>query len=657
MTTQRVTLSSGRTGFQGVNDGDAAANAAEIDLTNILDTVDVPIVVVRRDFVIAYFNNAAADVLGLSPSDISRAPREVSVLAALPRLEERCRQVIAGGVESRADFRVGDKWFVVRISPSTKRDRQVTGAVLTFANVTAFRASSYQAIYERECAKAILNTVADPLVVLSADQRIQSGNRAFYTTFGVSRDETQGAPLHELGNGAFEVALLRTQLKEMLAGGHAFQPVEVDHVFPGKGRRTLILDARQLSLPGHSERRVLLTFQDITARKQAEAAKDLRAITERKRSEEELRRSEAFLAEAQRLSLTGSFSWRVAADEITWSEQLYRIFEFDPGMPVTLELIGTRVHPEDVSLFEKVAEHARGGGNDFEWHYRLLMPDHSIKYLHAVAHATRDQNGQLEYIAAVQDVTQRRLSEEALAKARSELAHVARVTSLGVLTASIAHEVNQPLAAIITNGESGLRWLARPDPNVGKVRELTERVVADARRASEIIDRIRAMATRRAPKRMQLSLNDIVEESMVFLRHEFRSKKTSVSLELAGSLPQVVGDRTQLQQVVVNLVINAVQAMEQSGVASRGVLIRTMLADAENVCCIIEDSGPGIDPTHLPRLFDGFFTTKDTGMGMGLPISRSIIELHGGHIRVDNNSALGGARFSFALPTTGTSAG
>ena len=144
---------------------------------------------------------------------------------------------------------------------------------------------------------------------------------------------------------------------------------------------------------------------------------------------------------------------------------------------------------------------------------------------------------------------------------------------------------------------------------------------------------------------------------MVFLRHEFRSKSTSVSLDLAGSLPQVVGDRTQLQQVVVNLVINAVQAMEQSGTASRRILIRTMPADPETVCCIIEDSGPGIDPTHLPHLFDSFFTTKDTGMGMGLPISRSIIEVHGGHIRADNNSALGGARFSFALPATGASAG
>src|SRR6516225_1830046 len=271
MTTQHVTLNGGWTGFQRVNGDDAAANTATTDLINILDTVQVPIVVVQRDFMIACFNKAAADVLDLSPSDIGQAPRDIPVLAGLPRLEEQCSQIIAGGVESRANFRAGDKWFVVRISPNTKGDGQVTGAVLTFTNVTAFRASFDQAIYERECTKAILNTVADPLVVLSADQRIQSANRAFYEMFGVSRDETQGVPLFELADAALGPTPLRTQLEEMLAGSHAFQPVEVDHVFAGMGQRTLLLDARPLSLPGHFERRVLVTFRDITAHKQTEA--------------------------------------------------------------------------------------------------------------------------------------------------------------------------------------------------------------------------------------------------------------------------------------------------------------------------------------------------------------------------------------------------
>jgi C4-dicarboxylate-specific signal transduction histidine kinase len=276
--------------------------------------------------------------------------------------------------------------------------------------------------------------------------------------------------------------------------------------------------------------------------------------------------------------------------------------------------------------------------------------DQPVKHLGPTTRESRDKEGHFEYIGAVQDLARRRLPEEALSKARSELAHVARVTSLGVLTASIAHEINQPLASIITNGETGLRRLARPELDVEKIRELTRRMVAEARRAAEIIDRIRAMATRRPPQQTRLSLGDIIEESMVFLRHEFKSKGISVALDLAPLLPPVVGDRTQLQQVIVNLALNAVQAMESSGAARKAILIRTLLPDPETVCCNIEDSGPGIDPAHLPHLFDSFFTTKDAGMGMGLAISRSIIEAHDGHIGADNNSSLCGARFSFALP-------
>jgi signal transduction histidine kinase len=223
--------------------------------------------------------------------------------------------------------------------------------------------------------------------------------------------------------------------------------------------------------------------------------------------------------------------------------------------------------------------------------------------------------------------------------------------TMGELTASIAHELNQPLASIMTNGQTSLRWLGQPTLDVKKIQELTKRVVADAQRASKIIDRIRAMAIRRAPQQTLLSLGDLIEESMLFLRHEFQSRGVSVSFDLTPELPKVVGDRTQLQQVIVNLAINAVQAMGQSG--GHNILVRTTLSDPDMVCCAIEDSGPGIEPKNLPRLFESFFTTKDTGMGMGLPICRSIIEAHEGHIRADNDSALGGARFSFALPANG----
>ncbi len=643
MTTQRLALDRGWTGLQGVTAEGAASTATE--LISIFNTVDVPIVVVQCDCMIACFNDAAADVLGLSASDIGRAFRDVSVFAGVPRLEQQCRHVITGGVECRADLREGEKWFVARIAPYARRDGQATGAVLTFTNVTALRASLDQAVYERECTKAILNTVADPIVVLSADQRMQSGNRAFYTLFGVSRDETQGVPLYELGNGAFELAPLHRQFGAMLAGSHAFQPIEVDDVVTAEGRRTLVVDARPLSLPGHSGCRALLTFQDITARKQAEAAKDLR-------SEEELRRSEAFLAEGQRLSVTGSFSWKVATDQITWSEQLYRIYDFEIGIPVTLELIRTRVHPEDVSALEKMkmVGQAGGGGHHFEWQYRLIMPDKSIKYLHAVAHAIHDRDGQLEYIAAVQDITARRISEEALAKARSELAKVARATSLGVLTASIAHEVNQPLSGIITNAGTCLRMLDDNPPNVEGARETARRTIRDGNRASDVITRLRALFKKEDFTLELLDLNEVTREVIALSLSDLQRNRVALQWELARDLPTITGDRIQLQQVILNLLRNASDAMLGVDDRPRQLLIRTEREDADRVRVSVRDTGVGVASESMTKLFDAFYTTKSDGMGIGLSVSRSIIERHHGRLWVEPNDGPG-ATFSFSIPS------
>jgi signal transduction histidine kinase len=240
---------------------------------------------------------------------------------------------------------------------------------------------------------------------------------------------------------------------------------------------------------------------------------------------------------------------------------------------------------------------------------------------------------------------------EALAKARAELARITNVTGLDVLTASIAHEVNQPLSAIIMNGASTLRWLTRDEPDIERAQLLTKRVVANARRASEIVERIRDMTSQQAPEQKLLPIDDVINESLSFLRHELQENGIVMSLDLAPELPPIVGNRAQLQQVVVNLTINAVQAMAQVAPAGRRIFIRTMLSDPETVCCSIEDSGRGIDPEHLPRLFDRFFTTKASGMGIGLTICRSIVEAHGGSIRAGNDSVLGGARFSFYVPT------
>jgi PAS domain S-box-containing protein len=252
------------------------------------------------------------------------------------------------------------------------------------------------------------------------------------------------------------------------------------------------------------------------------------------------------------------------------------------------------------------------------------------------------------------DATETIKARDMLQQAQADFAHATRVSVLGELTASIAHEVNQPLAAIATSGEASLRWLARPEPNIEEVRALTKRVIADARRASEIIGRIRAMAARRAPEQNLLSLDDVIREALLFLDHEVQSRGVTILHVPASAAPKVLADRTQLQQVVVNLVVNAMQAIALAGSTKRHIIVRTIAPDPTTLRCSVDDSGPGIEPPHLARLFDSFFTTKESGMGMGLRICRSVIEAHGGRISADNESAHGGARFSFTLPAAGT---
>ena len=260
-------------------------------------------------------------------------------------------------------------------------------------------------------------------------------------------------------------------------------------------------------------------------------------------------------------------------------------------------------------------------------------------------------------LGGVIDISERVKAQTMLNRVRADFAHAARISMLGELTASIAHEVNQPLAAIAASGEASLRWLGRPTPDIDEVRQLTKNVVTDARRASEIIGRIRGMAAGRVPEQTLLSLDEIIREALLFLRHEVESRGVTVSHIPAFGQQKVLADRTQLQQVIVNLAVNAVQAMAQAGSTRRNISIRTVAHDPATLRCSVEDSGPGIEPQHVTRLFDSFFTTKDGGMGMGLRICRSVIEAHGGRIAADNASSHGGARFYFTLPVVSTPSG
>ena len=374
------------------------------------------------------------------------------------------------------------------------------------------------------------------------------------------------------------------------------------------------------------------------------------AAIERMRSDEALKRSAALLERTQQLSSTCCFSWRVETDEVSWSKELFQLFELDPAdVPVTLELIGARIHSEDLPSFHEMIERARSGVSDFEFEHRLRLPDNSVKYLRVVAHRTRDQERQLEYIGAVQDVTHRRRTEEALAKLRTELARTARVTSLGVLTAAIAHEVNQPLAGIVTNASTCRRMLAVDPPDVEGARETARRTIRDAERASEVVKRLRALFCKKGAISESLDLNDATREVVVLSLGELERNKVIVRTELAGQLPRVHGDRVQLQQVILNLFLNASDAMSGVDDRPRQLVIRTERDEEDRVRLSVRDTGVGFEPQGVDRLFDAFYTTKSSGMGIGLSVSRSIIESHKGRLWATPNDGPG-ATFSFSIP-------
>ncbi len=372
-------------------------------------------------------------------------------------------------------------------------------------------------------------------------------------------------------------------------------------------------------------------------------------ITERKEAENALRQSETYLAEAQRLSHTGSFGWRTVSGEIIWSDETFRIFGYDKAPFLTLDMVFQRIHPNDRARAQQTIDRASRDGKDFDHGYRLLMPDGSVKYVHATAHAVTDASGGIEFVGAVTDVTARKRAEEELHEAQAGLAHATRVMALAELAASIAHEVNQPLAAVVANAAACLRWLDRETPNLEEARGTVRSIIKDGSRAGEVIQRVRALVNKTADQKAPLHINEVVNEVITLVQHELFSHRVSLRLELAAALPLVLADRIQLQQVILNLVINGIEAMQAVTNRPRELVIRTHQDKAHQILVTVKDCGVGIAAENADRLFNPFFTTKSGGMGMGLSICRSIVDAHEGRLSAFGNVGPG-ATFQFTLP-------
>ncbi len=379
-------------------------------------------------------------------------------------------------------------------------------------------------------------------------------------------------------------------------------------------------------------------------------------VSDRKRAEEALRRSEGYLAEAQRLTRTGSWAWSVATrHSVYWSQENYRLFGFHPegGIPSD-QAFYQRIHPEDRDRVRREVFLERPDeGSHFDVEFRIVLPDGAIKYVRSTGHPVRNISGDLlEYVGTSIDVTERKRADEErerLRQAQADLAHVNRVTTMGELTASLAHEVNQPIAAAITNANTCMRWLAADTPNLEEARAAAMRIVKDGTRAAEIIKRVRLLFKKGSPQRELVDLNEVVRDMIVLLRSEATRYSISVRTKLAADLPPVLGDRVQLQQVLMNLMLNGMDAMKDVD-GTRELGIRSQQGENEQLLVSVSDTGVGLPVQQADQIFNAFFTTKLHGTGMGLRISRSIIESHGGRLWAAENSPRG-ASFYLTLPT------
>ena len=396
------------------------------------------------------------------------------------------------------------------------------------------------------------------------------------------------------------------------------------------------------------------TLEDTVAQRTAELVDTNAALTveiaERRAAEEELRRSETLLAQGQKLSRTASWTLQPASGEMRWSAELFEIFGTDRAAATpSLELFRDRVHPDDRARFDAAMAAAIEGNTNFSCEVRITLQGGGVKHVHALGEIQTGSGRDTEVIGTVMDLTERKRTEQALHDAEADLARTLRLATVAELTASIAHEINQPLAAIVANASACARFLARGPAALPNAREAADCIVSDATRAGEVTRRIRALLRKEAPRHVVLEINRIVDDVIDLLRATLDRQRVAIRTDLTDSLPPIMGDPVQLQQVLVNLITNAAEAMRETVGRPRIVTIRSRLGEDETVVVSVEDTGGGLDPQTLDRIFDSFYTTKAEGIGVGLSISRSIIEAHGGQLSAAP-APQHGACFSFTVP-------
>ncbi|HEY2470504.1 MAG TPA: PAS domain S-box protein [Terracidiphilus sp.] len=474
------------------------------------------------------------------------------------------------------------------------------------------------------------------IVIWDLDGRLIDANDAFLRMVGYEREDLRGGlRWFDMTPPEWQEAHARYEAEELKTTGR-MQAREKEYFRKDGSRVPVLIGAA--CFEGQSDQGVAYIVD----------------LTEQKRAEEALRRSQSYLAEAQRLTQTGSCAIDGASREtVYWSDEMFQLFGFDPKQgPPRWEQFLERIHPEDRDKVKLANERTFRTKLNCDVEFRIVKPDGTVKHIHGIGHPVLGSSEQLaQVLGTMVDVTERKRGEEVRVKVRrleADLAHTIRISAMGELTASLAHEIKQPIGAAVTNAQVCLRLIDRDKPNLLEAREAALEMIKDARRAADIIDRVRLLFQRGSSQLETVDLNQVIEEMVTMMREKANQQAVSVRTELAQGLPYVMADRVQLQQALMNLMLNAIEAMEVAGGELR---IESQLAPDGQQLISVSDTGVGLPAENLDKIFNAFFTTKTQGTGLGLAITRSVIESHGGHIWATANSE-GGATFHFTLPVS-----
>ena len=610
---------------------------SERNLHAIINTIPALIYVLNTEGSVQYVNQAVMDYTGLTLEDVQQEDYRDRVIhpedfkRVRAERAESLKQATPFSTEQRVLGNDGQyRWFLVSYKPLIDDQGRIVRWYVVASDIEDRKRTDEALRKSEEMARSIVDSVDGLVMTATPKGEIESVNKQVLAYFGKSLEE----------------------LKDWHANA----------IHPDDSSRALALWTHSVATgePYHLEER-LRRADGVYRwfRVRGRCLRDdqgcvgrwyilLTDIDEGKRAEEQVEQAYLRLAEAQRLSKTGSFIADLLADKHEWSEETFRIFEFDPSTKVTVQMIRDVVHPEDLSIFEAVISRAMTD-TDVDFEFRIMIPRGTVKHIRGMARAITQVAGHPLFIGALQDITESKMAEAALDKARSELAHVARFMTLSALTASIAHEINQPLASLITNASIGLRRLNADPPNVDGAREATMRTIRDGNRAGDVITRLRALYGKKELAPEPLDLNEATREVIALSLSDLQRNSVILRSELADGLPPVTGDRIQLQQVILNLVRNASDAMISVDDRPRELLIRTEQDGADRVRLSVKDAGLGFTGEVADKLFQPFYTTKNDGMGIGLHVSQSIIEAHHGRLWATANDGPG-ATFSFDIP-------